>query len=81
MSNKLVVAEDNVCKCVGKHVPLPHLLHEMSNGEYVCPTTYCNVLSLLSEYKREGGRPPGSVRKHYSDYVQRLAREAYTGVQ
>lgn len=78
--SKLVPAEDNKCLCVGKHVPLPHLLHQLDDGEYVCPTTYCNVLSLLSEYRLHGGRPPGSVRKHYSDFVQRLAHKNYTSV-
>lgn len=79
--SKLVPIEGNRCICCTKHIPLPHLLHEMDNGEYLCPTTYCNVLSLLSEYRRSGGRPPGSVRKHYSEYVQQLAHKSWVGVQ
>lgn len=77
MNNNLVNRDNKRCNCCSKHVPLPHLLHEV-NGEYVCPTSYTNMLSLLSEYRRHNGRPPGTVRKFYSEFVQRLAEQSWT---
>lgn len=68
---------DNTCSCVGKHVPLPHKLY-LLDGIYVCPTTYHNIMSLLDEYKRAKMVPPGSVRKHYSDFVQQIASRLYS---
>lgn len=68
--------EDNICSCVGKHVPLPHKLVSVDVGEdsiYLCPTTYYNLLCLREEYARFRGTPPGNVRKHYSEFVQKLA--------
>jgi hypothetical protein len=59
------------CKCCGKHVPLPTILKEYE-GITVCPTTFANI----AEYKRiwlaHGSRPSGSVRKHFSNYVQQM---------
>ena len=59
------------CKCCGKHVPLPTVLKEYE-GIVVCPTTFANI----AEYKRiwlaQGSRPSGSVRKHFSDFVQQI---------
>jgi hypothetical protein len=35
---------------------------------YVCPTTYHNMVTFNRLQD-----PPGSVRKHFSDFVQRVA--------
>lgn len=63
------------CKCCGKHVPLPTVLKEYE-GTMLCPTTFSNVI----EYKRIwlviGSRPPGSIRKHFSEYVQQLVESS-----
>lgn len=68
--------ENNTCSCVGKHVPLPHKLITMEvDGEdiHLCPTTYHNLLCLKEEYIRFKGVPPGNIRKHYSEFVQKIA--------
>jgi hypothetical protein len=59
------------CKCCGKHVPLPTVLKEYS-GHMLCPTTFANVVEYKRLWKSSGSRPPGSIRKHFSDYVQHL---------
>lgn len=59
------------CKCCGKHVPLPTTLKEY-NGTMLCPTTFGNVMEYKRIWKASGSRPPGSIRKHFSDYVQQL---------
>jgi hypothetical protein len=85
-------AGNKECKCVGKHVPLPSLLHshhiiplyyggETTPGNLVwlCPTTHVNVHDLIREYEKAGGRPSGEIRKHYSRFVQSLAGLAWVG--
>ena len=80
------------CPCVSKHVPLPTQFHKhhvipkylggtdtAENLLILCPTTHYNIHSLLQKYARYKGTPPGSVRKHYSDFVQRLAKQAWDG--
>jgi hypothetical protein len=59
------------CKCCGKHVPLPTVLREF-NGTMMCPTTYANVLEYTRIWKQIGSRPSGSIRKHFSEYVQQV---------
>ncbi len=59
------------CKCCGKHVPLPTVLREY-NGTVVCPTTFANILEYKRIWTAIGSRPPGSIRKHFSDYVQQI---------
>lgn len=59
------------CKCCGKHVPLPTTLKEYS-GYVLCPTTFANVIEYKRLWKSLGARPPGNIRKHFSDYVQQL---------
>ncbi len=59
------------CKCCGKHVPLPTTLKEY-NGIMVCPTTFSNILEYKRLWKSYGKRPMGSVRKHFSEYVQQI---------
>jgi len=56
-------------------VPLPTRLKEYE-GEVVCSTTFDNI----HEYKRVwldiGKRPPGNIRKHFSEYVQQIVKES-----
>ncbi len=59
------------CKCCSKHVPLPTVLKEY-NGETICPTTFANILEYKRIWTAIGSRPPGSIRKHFSDYVQQI---------
>jgi hypothetical protein len=42
---------------------------------WLCPTSYVNLKHFLVEWEKNGGIPPGSTRKHYSDYVQGLAKD------
>jgi hypothetical protein len=62
------------CKCCTKHVPLPIKLKEY-NGIVLCPTTYYNVVEYKRIWDKYGARPPGSVRKHFSEYVQEIVFE------
>ncbi|MFZ9740631.1 MAG: hypothetical protein ACO3DP_01425 [Candidatus Nanopelagicaceae bacterium] len=62
------------CKCCGKHVPLPTTLKEYE-GIVLCPTTFSNVLEYKRIWKAAGKRPAGSVRKHFSDYVQQIVEK------
>lgn len=64
---------DNKCLCVGKHVPLPHNYVKVEDV-FLCPTSYSNLCEFLLEWDKYGGEPPGNVRKHYSDYIQELAK-------
>lgn len=59
------------CKCCGKHVPLPTVLKEY-NGILVCPTTFANIIEYTRIWNSMGSRPPGNVRKHFSEYVQKI---------
>jgi len=63
------------CKCCSKHVPLPTVLREY-NGIVVCPTTFANVLEYKRIWDSYGSRPMGSIRKHFSEYVQQLVEES-----
>jgi hypothetical protein len=62
------------CKCCGKHVPLPTVLKDY-NGVTVCPTTFSNCVEYKRIWKSLGQRPSGSVRKHFSEYVQGLVEQ------
>ena len=59
------------CKCCGKHVPLPTVLKEY-NGVAVCPTTFANISEYTRLWRLIGSRPSGSIRKHFSEYVQQI---------
>lgn len=59
------------CKCCGKHVPLPTVLKEYQ-GLVVCPTTFANIVEYKRIWLAFGSRPSGSVRKHFSEYVQQV---------
>ncbi len=64
------------CKCCGKHVPLPTTFKEY-NGVTVCPTTFSNILEYKRIWNELGSRPPGNVRKHFSEYVQLMVENSY----
>ena len=62
------------CKCCGKHIPLPIILKEY-NGITLCPTTFANVMEYKRIWKAGGSRPVGTIRKHFSEYVQQIVEE------
>jgi len=62
------------CKCCGKHVPLPTVLREYNNV-VLCPTSFANVMEYKRIWKAIGTRPIGSIRKHFSEYVQQLVED------
>lgn len=64
------------CKCCGKHVPLPIVLKEY-HGIKVCPTTFDNILEYKRLWMQIGSRPQGSIRKHFSEYVQQIVESEY----
>lgn len=66
------------CKCCGKHVPLPVRLKEF-NSIKVCPTTFDNIIEYKRIWNELGKRPPGNIRKHFSDYVQGLVENSFKG--
>jgi len=66
------------CKCCGKHVPLPTVLKEY-NGLMVCPTTFSNIIEYTRIWNAIGSRPPGNVRKHFSEYVQQIVEANISG--
>ena len=63
------------CKCCSKHVPLPTRLKEY-DGLMVCPTTFDNIHEYKRVWSDIGKRPPGSVRKHFSEYVQQIVEQS-----
>lgn len=66
---------DHECVCVQRHVPLPMALKSLQVGEdvlYLCPTTYANVMDLLTEFRIRDTLPPGRITKHYSKYVREI---------
>ena len=63
------------CKCCGKHVPLPTVLKDY-RGIPVCPTTFANIAEYTRIWKVVGHRPSGSIRKHFSEYVQQIVEES-----
>jgi hypothetical protein len=78
MSNEIVDVHYRTCNCSNKHVPKPHKLYrwEFEDGSetFLCPTAYWNLQSLIEKWEAGNGQPPGSVRKHYSEFVQGLAK-------
>ncbi len=65
------------CKCCGKHVPLPTTLKHF-NGLIVCPTTFENIVEYKRIWDSAGVRPNGSIRKHFSEYVQKIVESTYS---
>jgi len=68
------------CLCCTKHVPLPTLLREYE-GISLCPTTFANVLEYKRIWESVGSRPTGSIRKHFSEYTQKIVEKSISGVQ
>ena len=64
-----------MCKCCTKHVPLPTLLMEY-NSIVVCPTTYSNIVEYKKIWDSFEQRPMGSIRKHFSEYVQQIVEKS-----
>jgi hypothetical protein len=62
------------CKCCGKHVPLPTVLKEY-DGTTVCPATFANIIEYKRIWLSIGSRPSGSIRKHFSEYVQQIVEK------
>jgi hypothetical protein len=62
------------CRCCGKHVPLPTVLKEL-DGVMLCPTTFSNVMEYKRIWSTIGSRPPGNIRKHFSEYVQGIVEQ------
>ena len=62
------------CKCCSKHVPLPTVMREYE-GVIVCPTTFANIIEYKRIWESYGSRPMGSIRKHFSEYVQQLVEK------
>jgi hypothetical protein len=63
------------CKCCTKHVPLPTTLKSY-NGIVLCPTTYYNFVEYKRIWDSFGSRPAGSIRKHFSEYVQQIVESS-----
>jgi hypothetical protein len=57
---------------------LPILLREYE-GITLCPTTFANVLEYKRIWESFGSRPSGSVRKHFSDYTQKIVEQSISG--
>jgi hypothetical protein len=53
---------------------LPIILKEYE-GITLCPTTFANVIEYKRLWLSIGSRPTGSVRKHFSDYVQSIVEQ------
>lgn len=67
---------EDVCKCSVKHIPNPLVLAEVDTKEdtiHLCPSGLFNLEDLLREYALTGGRPSGSITKHYGKYLRDLA--------
>ena len=62
------------CKCCSKHVPLPTVLREFE-GNTLCPTTFANVVEYSRLWNSIESRPPGHIRKHFSDFVQQIVEK------
>ena len=67
------------CKCCGKHVPLPTTLKEYQ-GIILCPTSFANVVEYKRIWKSIGKRPTGSIRKHFSEYVQDIVEKTIDSI-
>lgn len=68
------------CTCVEKHVPLPvtyKSLRVRGQALTICPTSWYNVMELMTEFKVHEGPPPGRVTKHYSKYVREICLELW----
>lgn len=64
------------CKCCSKHVPLPTVMKSY-NGIVVCPTTLQNIIEYKRLWDSYGSRPMGSIRKHFSEFVQEAVENEF----
>lgn len=62
------------CKCCTKHVPLPTVMKTYA-GQTVCPTTLQNIIEYKRLWESFGSRPMGSIRKHFSEFVQQIVEK------
>jgi hypothetical protein len=46
------------------------------NNTVVCPTTFANILEYKRIWDSYGSRPMGSIRKHFSEYVQQIVENS-----
>lgn len=82
------------CECVTKHRPANrepdlHHVHPLAwqgpdtpeNIVAICPNGHRLVHQLLREYRRAGGKPPWSVRRHYSAFTRALAADGWARYQ
>lgn len=63
------------CNCVTKHIPKYSEIYKIDfNGQeiFLCPTGFANLCSLEVQYIEFEGDPPGSVRKHFSEFIRNL---------
>ena len=69
-----LVSSNELCECVGKHIPKPTRLYKVDySGGYIflCPTALDNLRSLEIEFLSIYGEElPGSIKKHYSKFIQ-----------
>jgi hypothetical protein len=47
------------------------------DGIQVCPTTLQNIIEYKRIWESFGSRPMGSIRKHFSEYVQQIVEESF----
>ena len=64
------------CKCCTKHVPMPTIM-KTYGGVIVCPTTLQNIIEYKRLWDSFGSRPMGSIRKHFSEYVQQIVEKEF----
>jgi len=75
-----VTETEDACRCSIKHIPNPLVLAKVNTQEeniHLCPSGLFNLEDLLREYALTGGRPSGSVTKHYGKYLRDLAANLY----
>ena len=46
-------------------------------GVIVCPTTLQNIIEYKRLWDSFGSRPMGSIRKHFSEYVQQIVEKEF----
>ena len=72
------------CQCVARHIPKPVETHpcETPGGVvWLCPTASENLAILVGIYKARSGQVPGSMTKHFGQYVRDLAEQIYQNQQ
>jgi tRNA-dihydrouridine synthase len=49
---------------------------KLYDGQIVCPTTLQNIIEYKRMWESFGSRPMGSIRKHFSEYVQQIVENS-----